>query len=82
MGVAKFINSVKESLGLDEFKKKGKKKSIKSLLKKLNARKEKIEKALNKKAEKKVAKELKEELAIISIQIKKGNKILDKLNAM
>lgn len=81
MGVAKFINSVKESLGLDEFKKKGKKKSITSLLKKLNARKEKIEKALDKKAEKKVAKELKEELVIISIQIKKGNKILDKFNA-
>lgn len=81
MGVAKFINSVKESLGLDEFKKKGKKKSISSLLKKLNARKEKIKKALDKKAEKKVVKELKEELVIISIQIKKGNKILDKFNA-
>ncbi len=81
MGVAKFINSVKESLGLDEFKKKGKKKSITSLLKKLNARKEKIKKALDKKAEKKVVKELKEELVIISIQIKKGNKILDKFNA-
>jgi prephenate dehydrogenase len=81
VGVAKFINSVKESLGLDEFKKKGKKKSITSLLKKLNARKEKIEKALDKKAEKKVVKELKEELVIISIQIKKGNKILDKFNA-
>ncbi len=84
MGVAKFINSVKESLGLDEFKKKGKKKSITSLLKKLNARKEKIEKALSIKVEKKdkkAVKELKEELAIISFQIKKGNKILDKLNA-
>lgn len=84
MGVEKFINSVKESLGLDEFKKKGKKKSIKSLLEKLNSRKEKIEKALSIKVEKKdkkAVKELKEELAIISVQIKKGNKILDKLNA-
>ncbi len=83
MGVAKFINSVKESLGLDEFKKKGKKKSISSLLKKLNARKEKIEKSLSIKVEKKdkkAVKELKEELAIVSVQIKKGNKILDKLN--
>ncbi len=81
MGIVKFINSVKESLGLDEFKKKGKKKSIKSLLKKLNSRKEKIKNALDKKVDKKVAKELKEELVIISIQIKKGKKILDKLNA-
>ncbi len=83
MGVVKFINSVKESLGLDELKKKGKKKSISSLLKKLNARKEKIEKSLSIKVEKKdkkAVKELKEELAIVSVQIKKGNKILDKLN--
>ena len=32
MGIKKFINSVKESLGLDEFEKAGKKKSIKRLL--------------------------------------------------
>lgn len=85
MGVAKFINSVKESLGLDEFKKKGKKKSIKTLLKKLDLRKEKIEKKLSVKVDKKdknalkAVKELNEELAIVSVQIKKGNKILDKL---
>ena len=81
MGIAKFINSVKESLGLDEFEKTGKKKSIKSLLKKLNARKEKINKALNEKIDKKVKKELKEERDIIACQIKKGEKILDKLNS-
>jgi len=78
MGVKKFIESVKESLGLDEFKISGKKKSLKSLLKKLHVKKEKIEKSLEEKLEKK---ELKEELAIISLQIKKGNKMLDKLNA-
>ena len=86
MGVVKFINSVKELLGVDELKKNGKKKSIKTLLKKLNIRKEKIEKVLSKKVDKKdkkalkALKESKEELAIVSVQIKKGNKILDKLN--
>jgi len=81
VSITKFINSVKESLGLDEFKKAGKKKSVKNLLKKLYARKEKIGKSLEKKLEKKEKKELKEELDIIDCQIKKGKKILDKLNA-
>jgi len=35
MGIKKFIESVKESLGLEEFEKTGKKKSIKRLLEKL-----------------------------------------------
>lgn len=81
MGVKKFIESVKESLGLDEFKKSSKKKAIKKLLKKLKEKKEKISKSLDKKLEKKVMKEKKEELAIISIQIKKGEKILQELNS-
>ena len=81
MNIAKFISSVIESLGLDEFKKAGKKKSVKNLLKKLHARKEKIGKSLQMKLEKKEKKELKEELDIITCQIKKGKKILDKLNA-
>ena len=75
MSIVKFINSVKESLGLDEFEKAGKKKSVKRLLKKLRARKEKIEKSLEKKLEKKKKKELEEEFDIISCQIKKGEKI-------
>lgn len=81
MGIKKFIESAKESLGLDELKISGKKKSLKILLKKLDLKKEKIEKSLDKKLEKKEKKELKEELDIISLQIKKGNKMLDKLNA-
>lgn len=81
MSITKFIDSVKESLGLDEFKKSGKKKSIRNLLRKLNARKEKIGKSLEKKLDKKEKKELQEELDIITFQIKKGEKILDKLNA-
>ena len=80
MGIKKFIESVKEFLELDSFKKKGKKQSIKKLLKKLDSRKEKIEKALEKNADKKEKKELQEELEIVCIQIKKGNKILNKLD--
>ena len=80
MGVKKFIESVKESLGLDEFEKLGKKKSIKRLLEKLRSRKEILDKVPKKKLSKKEKAELKEELAIISLQIKKGEKILDELN--
>ncbi len=81
MGIKKFINGVKESLGLDEFEKAGKKKSIKRLLEKLVARKEILNKVPKKKLDKKEKKELKEELAIVTLQIKKGEKILDELNS-
>ena len=81
MGIKKFINSVKESLGLDELKKSGKRKSMKSLLKKLKDKKGQLTKSLEEKLNKKVKKELKEELAIITLQIKKGEKILDELNS-
>ncbi|WP_415405850.1 hypothetical protein ACLHDG_08785 [Sulfurovum sp. CS9] len=80
MSIKKFIESVKESLNLNEFEKTGKKKSVKRLLEKLNSRKEILDKVPKKKLEKKEKKELKEELAIISLQIKKGEKILDELN--
>ena len=81
MSIKKFINSVKESLGLDEFEKAGKKKSIKRLLEKLKSRKKILDKAAKKKLDKKEKKELKEELTIITLQIKKGEKILDELNS-
>ena len=81
MGIKKFIENVKESLGLDGFEKAGKKKSIKRLLEKLKSRKAKLNKVAKKKLDKKERKELKEELAIITLQIKKGEKILDELNA-
>jgi len=81
MSIKKFINSVKESLGLDEFEKSGKKKSIKRLLEKLKSRKKILDKEPKKKLDKKEKKELKEELAIITLQIKKGEKILDELNS-
>ena len=81
MGIKKFIENVKESLELDEFKNKGKKKSVKRLLEKLRSRKEILDKTPRENLDKKELKALKEEKAIISLQIKKGNKMLDKLNA-
>jgi len=80
MGIKKFIAAVIESLGLDEFENTGKKKSVKRLLEKLKARKEILDNTAKKKLDKKKKKDLKEELAIITLQIKKGEKILDKLN--
>ena len=76
MGIKKFIESVKELLGLDEFEKTGKKKSIKRLLEKLRSRQEILNNTPKKKLDKKEKKELKEELNIITLQIKKGEKIL------
>ena len=81
MSIKKFIESVIASLNLDGFEKKGKKKSVKRLLEKLESRKQILTNTAKKKLQKKEKKELKEELAIITLQIKKGNKILDELNA-
>ena len=80
MSIKKFIASVIESLKLDGFEKSGKKKSIKRLLEKLEFRKEILNNTCKKKLNKKEKKELKEELAIITLQIKKGEKILNELN--
>jgi len=81
MSIKKFIASVIASLKLDGFKKVGKKKSIKRLLAKLESRKKTLLQTPKKKLEKKEKKALKEELAIISLQITKGEKILAALNA-
>ena len=81
MSVKKFIADVKEYLGLDDFKKSGKKKSIKRLLEKLKSRKEILDKVPKKKLNKPEKQDLKEELAIITLQIKKGEKILDELKS-
>ena len=81
MSIKKFIASVIESLKLDGFEKAGKKKSIKRLLEKLRSRKKILLQTPKKKLGKKELEELKEELAIITLQIKKGEKILNELNA-
>jgi len=80
MSIKKFIASVIESLKLDGFEKKGKKKSIKRLLEKLKSRKEILLQTPKKKLAKKEKKALEEELAIITLQIKKGEKMLDDIN--
>ncbi len=81
MGLKKFIKSVQSTLGLEDFNQEGKKKSLKELLKKLNHRKKSIIILLKAPLGKKEESELKEELEIISLQIKKGKKILYKLYA-
>ena len=79
MGIKKFIKSVKSTLGLEDYNQENKKKSLKDLLKKLNKRKKSITALLKTPLDEKKEKELKEELDIVSLQIKKGKKILYKL---
>jgi len=79
MGIKKFIKSVQSTLGLEDYKKEGKKKSLKDLLKKLTKRKKSIIVLLETSLDKKEKNGLKEELEIITLQIKKGKKILYRL---
>ena len=80
MGIKKFMENVKESLGLEASKKETKKKSLKNLIKKLNQKKETTEKLLKTKLAKKNKKETEEELKIIICQINNGKIVLQKLN--
>ena len=81
MGIKKFIESVKETLGLEGFAKENKRKSVKNLLKKLNQKRENTDKLLKNKLDKKERKDLEEELQIIICQIKNGKKLLQKLDS-
>ena len=81
MGIKKFIEKSKHTLGLNNYEIEGKKKSLKDLLKRLRERKRNINKSLKTSLEKKEKKELKEELHIVSLHIKKGKKILHGLYA-
>ncbi len=81
MGVKKFIELVKGTLGLDGIKNASKKKSIKRLLKKLQNKKGKINESLKAKMTKDMKLELLEEKEIITFQIKKGKEILKRLNS-
>ncbi len=81
MGIKKFITSVQSSLGLKDKKKISKKKALKDLLKKLKIRKITVMKSLKGSLGKKEKKELQEDLDIISLQIKKGDKLLDDLSS-
>ena len=81
MGVEKFIEKAKEFLGLDKLGNDSKKKNIKCLLEKLRDRKKGIKEELKSNPIKKRKRELEEEYEIILVQIKKGDKLLEKLNS-
>ena len=81
MGVEKFIEKAKEFLGLDKIGKEGKKKDIKGLLSKLRDKKKDIKKELKENPIKKRKRELEEEYEIIILQIKKGEKLLSKIQS-
>ena len=73
MGKKHFIESIKSSLLTNDLNKENKKKSLQELLEKLKRRKISILKSLESSLEKK---ELQEDLDIISLHIKKGEKLL------
>ncbi len=79
MGFKKFIKNVKEFLNIDEFDTHKKKKAVKKLLNKLEKRKVEIKKLLDKDLNSKEREEVLEEFEILKYQIKKGEKLLDKL---
>jgi predicted patatin/cPLA2 family phospholipase len=78
MKVKKFIEDIKEYLGLEEFEKIDKKRAVEILLENLESKYEQTKQKLEKSPE---DKELIEKIDIISLHIKKAKKILKKLNA-
>ncbi len=79
MGIKKFVNDVTGVLGLKNFEEQKKKKAVKKLLRKLEKRREEVENKLSTHPKDKQSKELADELELIHYQIKKGKKLLDKL---
>ena len=80
MGIKHLIKNVQSTLGLKDFKKENKKKSLNALLKSLKSRKKTIIHALESSLKKKEIKEFQEEIDILSLQIRKGEKLLYDLN--
>lgn len=78
MGIKKFINSVIESLNLEDNPKLKKKKSLENLLEKIQNRKVDITKRLEKETNNDEINRYKEELELISLYIKKTKKNLEK----
>ena len=81
MGVKKFITKVTEFLGLEIMETTKKKKILKKILKNLEHKKSQLNKNISKNISKKRKKELEEEYEIVSIHLKKGKEILQKLNS-
>ena len=80
MGAKKFITKVTEFLGLEVMEISKKKKTLKELIKNLENKKSQLNKSLHKKINKKRKKVLEEEYEIVLIHLKKGHKLLQKLN--
>ena len=80
MGVKKFTRDVANSLGLNNLVVSSKKKSLKDLIKKLKKRRLENFASLREVSNHINYIELQEEIDIISVQIKKAEKILNKLS--
>jgi len=80
MDIKKLLVQVKASFQLDTRQKRGKKESMQRFLEKLRSRKETFSHISKEKLGKKDLAELKEDLAIITLQIKKGEHMLEKLS--
>lgn len=80
MGIKNFVKNVVQLLGLHHFVVSGKKKSVKNLLKKLKKRRLLIYRSFQEEKDPNKINELQEELDIVTLQIRKGKKLLNKLN--
>jgi len=80
MGIKHFIINAKSTLKLKDFKKENKKRSLNALLKSLKSRKKMITNDLESSLKKKEIKEFQEEIDILSLHIRKGEKLLYDLN--
>ena len=77
MGIKHFMRNAQSTLGLKDLKKENKKKSLNALLQSLKSRKKTMINALEASLKKK---EFQEEINILSLQIRKGEKLLYDLN--
>ena len=80
MGIKKFILLIKESFQFYKLQRTSKRESMERLLAKLRSKKETFNNMTKETLGKKDLEELKEDLAIITLQIKKGEHILEKLS--
>ena len=80
MVIKKFILLIKESFQFYKLQRTSKRESMERLLAKLRSKKETFNNTAKETLGKKDLEELKEDLAIITLQIKKGEHILEKLS--
>ncbi len=80
MGIKKLLVEVKETFQLNKRQQNGKKESMQRLLVKLRSKKETFSNIPKETLSAKDLAELKEDLAIITLQIKKGEHILKRLS--